>query len=368
MVETYGVFESCTASMEEAAHANLEMWGCEPRDQIVGLELPNATFFHMLPNHVRVKRCGGTCSTSVYKSCLPSRTHERNVDVLLMPNNAAEGICSTVSVEEHDSCTCGCKTTADDCDAQRQRFISRECKCICSDIEAKQACQNQDYYWDETSCSCLCLPRAQWTACHTGYAFNPTIETCACVSVSETASSVLEILIVVLVSSMALITVGLVQCYRTKTGLFREDPEVTNRINETSALRLTGIRRPPSEDHSNRSRHSTASSPKFMTLNELRSLFRMLSRTSRTSNSSSPTSPIQRAPPSSDGRNVMCPNINYIPISEATSRSQSNTSMTTTVDDLSNFASPSGPSRIPTICEALNELDDEQELEIIPND
>ena len=65
MVETYGVFESCTASMEEAAHANLEMWGCEPRDQIAGLELPNATFFHMLPNHVRVKRCGGTCSTSV---------------------------------------------------------------------------------------------------------------------------------------------------------------------------------------------------------------------------------------------------------------------------------------------------------------
>ena len=311
-----------------------------------------------------------------YKSCLPTRTHERSVDVMLMPNNAAEGMCSTVSVEEHDSCTCGCKTTADDCDDQRQRFISRECKCVCSDTVAKLSCQQQEYYWDETSCSCLCLPRPQWRTCHTGYAFNPSIETCACVSISETASSVLEILIVVLVSSMALITVGLVQCYRTKTGLFREDPEVINRINETSALRLTGIRRPPSEDHSSRSRHSTSSSPKFMTLNELRSLFRMLSRTSRSSNPSSPTSPTQRAPPSSaDGRSVLCPNINYIPISEATSRSQSSTSMTTTMEDLSNaaemshlssLASPSGPSRIPTICEALNELDDEHELEIIP--
>ena len=41
--------------------------------------------------------------------------------------------------------------------------------------------------------------------------------------------------------------------------------------------------------------------------------------------------------------------------------------MTTTADDLSNaFASPNGPSRIATICEALNELEDEQELEIIP--
>ena len=26
-VETYGVFESCSARMEEAAHANLELWG-----------------------------------------------------------------------------------------------------------------------------------------------------------------------------------------------------------------------------------------------------------------------------------------------------------------------------------------------------
>jgi len=103
-----------------------------------------------------------------------------------------------------------------------------------------------------------------------------------------------------------------------------------------------------------------------MTLNELRSLFRMLSRTSRNSNPSSPTSPTQRAPPTSDGRSVLCPNINYIPISEATSRSQSSASMATTMDELSNAASPNGPSRIPTICEALNELDDEQELETIP--
>ena len=285
----------------------------------------------------------------------------------MLPHNPAEdNECSTVSVEVHDSCTCGCKTTSDQC-SEIQRFVPRECKCVCADTVAKRSCRDQGNYWDETSCSCVCLPTEQWPdRCPAGYAFNPSIETCACVSISEVASSVLEILIVVLVSSMALISVGLVQCYRTKTGLFREDPEASRRITETSSLRLTGIRRPPSEDHGSRSRHSTAGSPKFMTLNELRSLFRMLSRTSRGSNPSSPNSPTHRAPPS-ESRTFLSPNINYIPISEATSRSQSSTSVTTNADDTSNTAdllsataSPSGPSRIPTICEELNELDDEE--------
>ena len=285
---------------------------------------------------------------------------------MLMPQNSQGGVtaneCSTVSVEEHITCNCGCRTTSDDC-SQIQRFVARECQCVCADSQAKLSCQTQGNYWDETSCSCLCLPRAQWTACHTGYAFNPSIETCACVSISESAKSVLEILIVVLVSSMAMISFGLVQCYRTQTGLFREDPESSRRISETSALRLTSIRRPISEN-SNRSRNSSGS-PKFMTLNELRSLFRMLSGTSRSSNPSSPTN---RAPPS-DARAFLSPQVNYIPISEATSRSQSSTSVTTTADDISNAAeisllsataSPNGPSRIPTICEALDELDDEE--------
>jgi len=369
--EHYGIFETCTADMQRDAHANMELWKCEPRDHIEHLELPNSTYFNMIPDHVRVKRCGGTCSASVYKSCLPTETIDRNVDVLLMPQNSQGGVttndCSTVSVVEHVSCTCGCKTTADDC-STIQRFVSRECKCVCADSQAKASCQTQGNYWDETSCSCLCLPRAQWTACHTGYAFNPSIETCACVSISEYASSVLEILIVVLISSMAMISVGLVQCYRTKTGLFREDPELTRGISETSALRLTtSIRRNVSEDNtnSNRSRHSTGTpTPKFMTLNELRDLFRMLSRNSRSSNPSSPTNNIP-----SDTRSFLSPNINYIPISEATSRCQSSTSVTTTAEDLSNdaemslvssTASPSGPSRIPTIAEALDEFDDDE--------
>lgn len=35
--------------------------GCQVRDEVVQLDLPNETYVHMVPNHVVVKRCGGTC-------------------------------------------------------------------------------------------------------------------------------------------------------------------------------------------------------------------------------------------------------------------------------------------------------------------
>ena len=63
--EIDGVFGECTTSMQGEALANVEIWKCEPRDQIVNLEVPNATFSNMLPNYVKIKRCGGTCSPNL---------------------------------------------------------------------------------------------------------------------------------------------------------------------------------------------------------------------------------------------------------------------------------------------------------------
>ena len=37
--------------------------GCAPRDEIVHMDLPNETFVHVVPNHVTVKRCGGSCNS-----------------------------------------------------------------------------------------------------------------------------------------------------------------------------------------------------------------------------------------------------------------------------------------------------------------
>ena len=63
--EIDGAFGECTTSMQGEALANVEMWKCKPRDQIVSLEVPNATFSNMLPNYVSIKRCGGTCSPNL---------------------------------------------------------------------------------------------------------------------------------------------------------------------------------------------------------------------------------------------------------------------------------------------------------------
>ena len=62
--EHYGEFGDCSArpGIEEAAHTASQLYRCEPRDELVILDLPNSTYSHMVPDRVMVRRCGGTCS------------------------------------------------------------------------------------------------------------------------------------------------------------------------------------------------------------------------------------------------------------------------------------------------------------------
>ncbi len=34
---------------------------CLPRETLMKLDLPNNTYMHMVPDHVMVQRCGGSC-------------------------------------------------------------------------------------------------------------------------------------------------------------------------------------------------------------------------------------------------------------------------------------------------------------------
>ena len=36
---------------------------CMPRPTVVELDLPNDTYVHIVPNHVEVNRCGGSCQS-----------------------------------------------------------------------------------------------------------------------------------------------------------------------------------------------------------------------------------------------------------------------------------------------------------------
>ena len=63
--EPDNVIQGCTESMKEEALVNVKKWRCKPRDQIVKLEIPNTTYAKMVPTHVRIRQCGGTCTSSL---------------------------------------------------------------------------------------------------------------------------------------------------------------------------------------------------------------------------------------------------------------------------------------------------------------
>lgn len=49
----------CTA--EQQVRILPELIGCEPHPTLVELELPNASYVHVMPRHVVVDKCGGSC-------------------------------------------------------------------------------------------------------------------------------------------------------------------------------------------------------------------------------------------------------------------------------------------------------------------
>ena len=52
---TYGLCSNDGSNPEQTL-------GCEPRDMLIKLDLPNNSYFHVSPEHVTVQRCGGSCN------------------------------------------------------------------------------------------------------------------------------------------------------------------------------------------------------------------------------------------------------------------------------------------------------------------
>ena len=65
----------------------------------------------------------------------------------------------------------------------------------------------------------------------------------ASVAIYNIASSILEVLIIVLVSSAALIVTGVTQCYRSKTGLFKDHHKKHIIVSKTERVQLSSILR-----------------------------------------------------------------------------------------------------------------------------
>lgn len=227
---------------------------CTIRDEIVELDLPNATYLHVYPRHVTVRRCGGSCHGR-YHSCLPITTQSRTIDVRLILNTGIPGPapseCAKAEVEDHTSCGCSCKTTADDCAPGLQIFSPNECRCLCANSNARSDCLERGWYWNSALCQCMCQNPRSFPRCPSGYHFDG-MNTCSCVNYSEYASPILEVLVLILISAVGITTLSLAQCYKHGIGIFHKAS--------------TNIRMSPS-----RERNAT----------ELRTLFRALSSSSQ---------------------------------------------------------------------------------------
>ena len=160
-----------------------------------------------------------------HKSCIPTRrgVRTKEIPVFLYPVTSDIGPvsaqCSVAILEEHTACTCGCARPASSCN-YNQRFDSSRCTCACLDHRAKEACYNRPgWFWNEDTCQCMCRPASHWPQCPIGYQFDP-LSSCSCVSVSEYATPVLAMLIVILVLGVFGTLAGMIHCHRKNIGFF----------------------------------------------------------------------------------------------------------------------------------------------------
>ena len=66
LLSPYGTLATAELDLDTCSSAQQErilpgLLGCEPRPALVPLTLPNASYVHVMPGHVVVDRCGGSC-------------------------------------------------------------------------------------------------------------------------------------------------------------------------------------------------------------------------------------------------------------------------------------------------------------------
>ena len=194
--------------------------GCGPRQHLVEtrqLLLSNSTMdlgpeevVQVIPDLVRVERCGGGCQLPGHR-CAPSQVNLQEVEVMVVlarwPQGEHQVVCTSLQVEEHSSCTCGCRVRPQHCSA-RQTYHPASCSCLCSNLEERATCLREGKAWHQEECRCTC-PAQAWRSCSTGYVFDFT-GSCSCVLISLVSSEALLTTAVLLAVALAGAVVGMV--------------------------------------------------------------------------------------------------------------------------------------------------------------
>lgn len=143
---------------------------CQLRDKVIPVPWPNTTNpAQMIPRHVIVKRCSGTCG----KSCVPLSYRKRDVSVIIGKCSVLTGKCSTecmtLEVEDHVQCGCNCmQSQVEKCNEKTHVFFEDTCECHCRNQEDKREClETQENIWDTKKCRCkiFCKNQQERTKC-----------------------------------------------------------------------------------------------------------------------------------------------------------------------------------------------------------
>ena len=182
-----------------------------------GLGVPVEEVVQVVPDTVAVSRCKGGCNLPAH-SCHPTQVAERQVEVMLVlarwPQGEHQVVCSSIQVEDHLACGCGCAVKPEHC-SQRHYYQESTCRCLCRHTEERAVCIESGRTWDHNSCSCNC-PRHTWTSCSTGYVFDYS-SSCSCVLISALASQgLLPALLLLTLALLVLLGGGLVLIHRAR--------------------------------------------------------------------------------------------------------------------------------------------------------
>lgn len=171
-------------------------------------------FIHVqvIPSHVSVKRCRGSCLTNPAFSCKHQEYTMRSVPVMMVVGGFSTGlletVCQRLEVREDLSCECGCEVRREDCRAELQLYDNNTCSCSC---RARSDCSERQE-WDLQHCRCVCREDT-WRPCSTGYLFDSQ-ESCQCTAVHYRAVPTMAGLTVLIVLLVVSTNVSLLLYYR----------------------------------------------------------------------------------------------------------------------------------------------------------
>jgi len=206
----FGNIGMCSNMHQQTAFEVHSRHRCNVREEVIEIELPSdGSVIQVIPSHVTVGRCAGSCMNNPSHSCTPLDYRMKEVDVMMVSSSYSEGpwqtLCSKQRVREDISCSCGCSISAADCSSEHHKYDSHSCQCTCQNVHQRYQCLGKDKVWDTETCSCLCSPET-WKLCSTGYLFDAQNQ-CDCVPTHYQASiNIVAIVGVVFVSGLGVVS------------------------------------------------------------------------------------------------------------------------------------------------------------------